>query len=74
MTAIDIKQELLNKIEKLPASRLQTILQFVNELPEFKETSSDGIADETEDPLLGFIGQGNQGSLAENIDEKLYGK
>ncbi len=74
MTATDIKQELLKKIEKLPASRLQTILQFINELPEFKETSLDGIADETEDPLLGFIGQGNHGSLAQNIDEELYGK
>ncbi|WP_107668855.1 hypothetical protein [Cyanothece sp. BG0011] len=74
MTATDIKQELLNKIEKLPDSRLQTVLQFVNELPEFKETSLDDIADENEDPLLGFIGQGNQGSLAQNIDEELYGK
>ena len=74
MTAIDIKQELLHKIEQLPTSRLQAVLQFVNELPEFTETQLDSIANENEDPLLGFIGQGNQGSLAQNIDEELYGK
>jgi hypothetical protein len=74
MTAIDIKQELLHKIKQLPASRLQAVLKFVNELPEFKETSLDDIADENEDPLLGFIGQGDQGCLAKNIDEELYEK
>ncbi len=74
MKATSIKQELLQKIEQLSTSRLQTILQFVNELPEFKETSLNDIADENEDPLLGFIGQGNQASLAQNIDEELYEK
>ena len=74
MTTIDIKQELLHKIEQLPASRLQAVLQFINELPEFKKTQLDSIADENEDPLLGFIGQGNHVSLAQNIDEDLYGK
>ncbi len=74
MTTIDIKQELLHKIEQLPASRLHAVLQFVNELPEFKETQLDSIVDENEDPLLGFIGQGNHGSLAQNIDEEVYGK
>jgi hypothetical protein len=74
MTATNIKQELLNKIEQLPASRLQAVLQFVNEFPEFKETSLNNITNDHEDPLLGFIGQGNHGSLAHNIDEELYGK
>ncbi len=65
MTATDIK------LEQLPASRLHAVLQFVNELPEFKETQLNSIADENEDPLLGFVGEGNQGSLAQNIDEDL---
>ncbi len=74
MTAIDIKQELLHKIEQLPASRLQAVLQFVNELPEFTETQLDSIDNQNEDPLLGFIGEGNNGSLAQNIDKELYEK
>ena len=74
MTAIDIKQELLHKIEQLPTSRLQVVLQFVNELPEFTETQLDSIDNENEDPLLSFIGQGNHGYLAQNIDDELYVK
>ncbi len=74
MTTINIKQELLDKIEQLPASHLHAVLQFVNELPEIKKTQLDSIVDENEDPLLGFIGQDDHGSLAQNIDEDLYGK
>lgn len=74
MTAIDIKQELLHKIEQLPTSRLQAVLQFVNELPEFTETQLDSIDNENEDPLLGFIGEGDHVSLTHNIDEELYRK
>ncbi len=72
MTTIDIKQELLHKIEKLPVSRLHAVLQFINELPEFKQTQVNDITDENEDPLSGFIGQNDHGSLAHNIDEELY--
>jgi hypothetical protein len=83
MTTKDIRKELLSKIEQLPISRLQVVLNFVDELPEIKENSSansdnidlpvldSSITDE--DPLLGFIGQGNNGLLAHNIDSELYG-
>ncbi len=72
MTNIDTKEELLHKIEQLSASSLQAVLQFVNELPEFMETQLDSIDNENEDPLLGFIGEDNDGYLAQNIDEELY--
>ena len=83
MNTKDIRQELLSKIEQLPLSRLQAVLQFINELPEFKEIASNSdkidlpflsssVTDE--DPLSGFIGEGNNGLLTHNIDQELYEK
>lgn len=81
MTTKDIREELLSKIAQLPSSRLQAILQFINELPEFRETASNsdeidlpffGFSVTDEDPLSGFIGEGNNGLLSHNIEQELY--
>lgn len=83
MTAIDsIKQELFRGIEKLPATQLPEVLQFVNDLlssqnqnfyqsPADVERSPQSLVGDR-DPLSEFIGAVEHGSLAQNIDAEIY--
>ncbi|HGE72036.1 TPA: hypothetical protein ENX78_14455 [Candidatus Poribacteria bacterium] len=65
-----IKEQLLNEIEALSDESLKELLDFAEYLHKMKESKSvmDG-----ENPLLKFIGGISHGSLAEGIDEELYG-
>ena len=73
-----LKQKLLVEIEKLPEHRLQEVLDFVSFLsqkscysPEYQEQGKE--LDTEKDPILQFIGGVSHGSLAQGIDEELYG-
>ena len=81
MTAIDsIKQQLLRGIDKLPETRLQEVLQFVNDLlssqnQSFYQLQVDENPDRSVadlDPLSEFIGAVEHGYLAQNIDAEIY--
>ena len=78
MTASQVlKQELQVKIEQLPANKLQEVLDFVSFLLQQNRASThpqhiEELALE-KDPLLEFIGAVSHGSLAQEIDEELYG-
>jgi len=74
-----LKQELLVQIARLPEHRLREALDFVSFL---LYQDQDGLAeyqgqeqglDPEQDPLLRFIGKVSHGSLAQRIDEELYG-
>ncbi|HGJ64970.1 TPA: hypothetical protein ENS27_06210 [bacterium] len=65
-----IKEQLLNEIEILPDESLKELLDFAEYLHKMKE--GKGVMDE-DNPLLRFIGGVSLGSLAEGIDEELYG-
>jgi len=73
-----LKQELLVEIEKLPEYKLQEVLNFVSFLsqkgrysPGYQEQGK--ALDPEKDPVLQFIGGVSHGSLAQGIDEELYG-
>lgn len=73
-----LKQKLLVEIERLPEYRLQEVLDFVSFLsqksgysPEYQEQGKE--LDTEEDPILQFVGGVSHGSLAQGIDEELYG-
>lgn len=80
MTAVQkLKKSLLIKIGELPEYKLQEVLEFVN-LILLNEPQSDSISREKKrgmtsrnDSLKKFIGGVSHGSLAEKIDEDLYG-
>jgi hypothetical protein len=65
-----IKQQLLSNIEVLPEESLKELLDFAEYLRKMKENKAIMNA---EDPILKFIGGVSHGSLAEKIDEELYG-
>ena len=67
-----LKQELFREIEKLPEYRLQTVLSFVHFL--LAQQKSEGEPDSHQDPILEFIGGVSHGTLAQDIDEELYGR
>ncbi len=74
-----LKQELQIKLEQLPASKLQEVFDFVNFLL-FQQTHSKtsrqveiAVPEPEHDPLLEFIGAVSHGTLAQNIDEEVYG-
>jgi len=62
-TAQRLKQKLLVEIEKLPEYRLQEVLDFVSFLLSQKSRYSPGYQEQGKD----------LGSLAQGIDEELYG-
>ena len=72
-----LKQKLLVEIERLPEYRLQEVLDFVSFLSQKSRSSLEyqeqGKELDTEDPILQFIGGVSHGSLAQGIDEELYG-
>jgi hypothetical protein len=75
-----IKQKIISEMENLPEQKLQEVLDFVSFLL-FKEinhipSSQKFISklNPQDNPLLKFIGSISHGSLAQNIDEELYGQ
>ena len=70
----DLRQILQQKLDSLPDTQLQAVLQFVNDLsvptPESPENTNN---QPNSDPLAEFIGAVHHGSLAQNIDRDLYG-
>jgi hypothetical protein len=79
MSVQSLKQELLNKISGLPEDRLQEALDFVSFLVLQEQRRTDEHQeqepklDPSRDPLLQFVGKVSHGSLAQGIDEELYG-
>lgn len=74
-----LKKNLLIRIGELPEYKLQEVLDFVNFIL-FKESTYNSISNEgkgsitsEKDSLQKFIGGVSHGSLAERIDEELYG-
>jgi hypothetical protein len=74
-----VKRELLKEIDKLPEHQLQSVLRFVHALSsgsdrshspqELQEQASVQV-----DPLADFIGAVSHGSLAQKLDDELYGQ
>ena len=70
MYSTNQNQQLLEAIAKLSEQQIQIVLQFVQRLQPKK------ISNQTStpfDPLANFVGATNHGSLAQQIDESLYG-
>jgi hypothetical protein len=78
MSVHSLKQELQLKIAKLPENRLREALDYVSFLL-FQEQrqpdnqQQDHKLDPNRDPILQFIGKAAHGSLAQGIDQELYG-
>jgi len=74
-----VKQELLNLIEQLPDHKMPEVVQFVNFLIYCQNQSFSLNFDQKKkpdhevDPLAEFIGAVAHCSLAQNIDEEIYG-
>jgi hypothetical protein len=76
----DTKAKILEALDALPEARQREVLDFVEFLqgrPRVPEEmpSDDGTEDlnPEDDPILDAIGSVSHGSLAQNIDEDLYG-
>jgi len=71
-----IKQRLLTTIEKIPASKLGEVLDFMEFLLEKERNKKKEELDiePGKDPILEFIGGVSHGSLAKDIDSELYGE
>jgi hypothetical protein len=70
-----IKEELLTEIEYLPDYRLHEVLGFVRYL-RYQESQLKGQVTtngDGKDPWGDFIGAVSHGSLAQDIDDELYG-
>lgn len=72
-----LKKRLIGELEKLPEERLREVFDFVGYLRAREtreaETMSPESLDPKKDPILKFIGGVSHGSLAQGIDEELYG-
>ena len=79
MSVQSLQQELLDKIVELPEHRLQEALDFVSFLISQEQRrpvgrqAGESELDPRRDPLLQYIGKVSHGSLAQGIDEELYG-
>lgn len=77
MTTKALKEQLIKELEKLPEVHLREALDFVGYLrtkegnEAAKKLPED--LDPKKDPLLKFTGGVSHGSLAQEIDEELYG-
>ena len=69
-------EKLTAAVERLPASKAQEVLDFVEFLITKEEQTravTGAEPDPAKDPILSFIGGVSHGSLAHNIDGELYG-
>jgi len=76
----DTKAKIVEALDALPEGRQREVLDFVeflqNRPPGSKEESPEdgtGELDPEDDPILDAIGSVSHGSLAQNIDDDLYG-
>jgi hypothetical protein len=69
-TFINIREQVLQEINKLPDQQLNKVLQFLHKI----SLNSTVIRDENilNDPLADFIGSVENGNLAKNCDQELY--
>ena len=65
MSATEIRQEILTKIDRLSERQLNQVLEFINQVNQTPENTMT-------DPLADFIGQVDRGTLAQNCDRELY--
>lgn len=69
-TFTNIRQQVLQEINKLPDQQLNQVLQFLNKITITSSTiSNENILN---DPLADFIGGVENGTLAQNCDQELY--
>ena len=76
MTKHKLKEQLFFEIEQLPPYRLQEVLDFVHFLrtrPFSIRPELDPDLEMVKDPIEQFIGGVSHGTLAQAIDEELYG-
>lgn len=77
MSAESLRERLIEELDKLPEDRLREILDFVSYLREKEAREAATVVPENldpqKDPILKFIGGVSHGSLAQGIDEELYG-
>jgi hypothetical protein len=64
-------EKILEAVESLPEARRREVLDYVESLRAREDEM--GERDPSENPLLDFIGGAEHGSLAQNIDDELYG-
>ena len=68
------KQQIAEALDALPAERQREVLDYVESLRSREEAeTNEEERDPEENPLLDFIGGVEHGSLAQDIDEELYG-
>jgi hypothetical protein len=61
------RQELLEAISQLSDRQIETVLQFIQTVQ-----TKTSVTQETNDPLMDFVGANTHGNLAQNIDNSLY--
>ncbi|MEA5621159.1 hypothetical protein VB711_25475 [Cronbergia sp. UHCC 0137] len=69
-TLPNLRQAVLEEINQIPDEQLSQVLQFLHVLISTSQRRKD--EDFINDPLADFIGAVEHGSLAQNIDQKLY--
>ena len=68
------KQQIAEALDALPEERQREVLDYVESLRSQEEAeTNEEERDPEENPLLDFIGGVEHGSLAQDIDEELYG-
>ncbi|MBD2608122.1 hypothetical protein H6G81_27310 [Scytonema hofmannii FACHB-248] len=68
------KQAIFEAIEQLPEQQLADVLRYVQQLARTqKSPDPNPLPNSSSDPLANFIGAVYHGSLAANLDDKLYG-
>ena len=65
-------EKILEAVESLPEARRREVLDYVESLR--GQEDETGKRDSSENPLLDFIGGAEHGSLAQHIDDELYGE
>lgn len=71
-----IKERLLATIEEIPESKLDEVLDFTEFLIAKERNKQESRLDlePEKDPIIDYIGGVTHGSLAEGIDNELYGE
>ena len=70
----DTKAKILEALDALSEERQREVLDYVESLRSREEAeTNEEERDPEETPLLDFIGGVEHGSLAQDIDEELYG-
>jgi hypothetical protein len=75
------KEQIRVALDRLPEEKHEEVLDFIEFLEHRIDASDDEASengreelDPSENPLRDFIGSVSHGSLAQNIDEDLYGR